>query len=101
MTKMVRVTVGVLDGNENFQEYRRRSRQNPRKNIGLSYHNLRGIINDFYYVEKFQIASLAVKSFTKPQQQLLGRIHLPNVKQMIVSSENKLSDYLIFNYHRS
>lgn len=97
-TKMLRIAVQNLEDNENYQEYLRKSKQDPLKNIGLSYDNLRGIMHDFYNVEKLQIASLAVKSFNKPQPQLLGQFHLPNVKEMIVSSEKIPANEMILKF---
>lgn len=91
-TEMVRITVSVTDGFGTLRDTNR-SKKNRNKKIGLSPYNFRRFMQDFRFVSKFHIASLAVKSFGEAKD-ILGRVHLPNVEEMIVR-QSLIVDVLI------
>ncbi|CAL8141227.1 unnamed protein product [Orchesella dallaii] len=56
---------------------------NERRTIGLTEYNFRRLINDFYFVEKLHIQSMAVRTFVN--HNLLKRAYLPNLREVIIT----------------
>ncbi|ODM92640.1 hypothetical protein Ocin01_14042 [Orchesella cincta] len=56
---------------------------NQRRIVGLTPYNFRRLINDFYFVEKLRIQSVAVRTFENERS--LRRTYLPNLKEVIIT----------------